>query len=114
MHELKVIQDIFPLVEKVAKENRLKSISRVVLSIGKLRQVQSEFLQFAFAAVAENTIAKGAELVIKPIPVTLLCQDCKKQFEVQENFYVCPECNGVSLECLTGKEIILESVDGER
>lgn len=113
MHELKIIQDIFPLIEKVAKENRLKSINKVVLSIGKLRQVKSEFLQFAFVTLAKNTIAKDATLIIQQIPVTVSCQSCKKQFAVEENIYICPKCGSVTLEVLTGKEIILESVDGE-
>jgi hydrogenase nickel incorporation protein HypA/HybF len=113
MHELKIIQDIFPLIEKVAKENNLKAVNKVVLSVGKLRQVEPNFLRFAFTHVAEDTIAKDAELEIKLIPVTVICQDCKKRFEIQENFYVCPECNGVALEVLTGKEVVLENIDGE-
>lgn len=114
MHELKIIQDIFPLIEKVAKENHLRLINKVVLSIGELRQVQKEFLQFAFANIAQDTIASGAELVIKPIPVTMFCESCKKQFTVKKDVYICPGCSGVTLNCLTGKEVILESVDGER
>lgn len=112
MHELTMIQEVFPLIEAVAKKNHLKSINKVVLSVGELRQVQSGFLQFAFAVVAESTIAKGAELVINLIPVAVFCQDCKKEFTVHENVYICPECGGVSLNFLTGKELILESIDG--
>jgi len=113
MHELKIIEEIFPLIESVAKENHLKSINKVVLGIGELRQVKSEFLQFAFTNLAKNTIADGAELIIELIPITVFCQDCKKQFTVKENAYICPQCEGASLEILTGKEVILESVDGE-
>lgn len=112
MHELKIIQDIFPLMEKVAKENHLKSINKVVLAIGNLRQIQEEFLQFAFKTIAQDTIAKGSELVIKKVPICVFCRGCQQKFEVKENAYVCPHCNGVSLEIVTGKEIILESVDG--
>lgn len=112
MHELKIIQDIFPLIEKVAKENHLRSINKVVLAIGNLRQIQEEFLQFAFKTVARDTIAKGSVLTIKQVPICVFCHNCKQKFEVKENAYVCPHCNGVSLEILTGKEIILESVDG--
>ncbi|MBU0744427.1 MAG: hydrogenase maturation nickel metallochaperone HypA [Gammaproteobacteria bacterium] len=112
MHELKIIQDIFPMLEKVAKDNHLKSINKVTLGVGKLRQVQTDFLQFAFATVAKDTIAKGAELIIKIIPITVFCDSCKKQFNLEEHVYVCPKCGGVRLEILTGKEIIIESVDG--
>lgn len=113
MHELKIIQDIFPIIEKLAKENHLVKVNQVVLQVGKLRQVQSDFLQFAFKAVAKNTIAEGAKLIIKLVPITVSCDSCQKQFGVEDNIYICPECSRTSLEIVTGREIILESVDGE-
>ncbi len=113
MHELKIIQDVFPIIENVAKENHLKSINKVFLQVGGLRQVVPEFLQFAFATVAKDTIAAGAELIIELIPITARCKNCQKQFTVGENIYVCPHCDSSDLEILTGKEIVLAGVDGE-
>ena len=113
MHELKIIQDVFPLLENVAKENNLKSINKVVLGVGKLRQVQSDFLKFAFEIIAKGTIAEGAELVINLIPITIFCSFCDKKFDLSEHVYACPECDSVAIEVLTGKEIIIESIDGE-
>ena len=112
MHELGIIREIFPLIEKIAKENNFKSITRVVLSIGRLRQVKDQFLYFAFETVAKDTIAAGAELIINTIPITVNCHNCNKQFTVSENIYICPDCDSGSLEILTGKEVILESIDG--
>jgi hydrogenase nickel incorporation protein HypA/HybF len=114
MHELKIIQDVFPIIENVAKKNRLKSVAKVVLQVGALRQVTSEFLQFAFAAVAKDTIAAGAELIIELIPITARCKVCCRQFKVEENIYICPYCYSSDLEISTGKEIILKSIDGEK
>ena len=113
MHELKIIQDVFPIIENVAKENHLKSVTKVVLQVGALRQVVLEFLRFAFATVATDTVAAGAELIIESIPITARCKTCHEQFTVGENIYICPHCDHSDLEILTGKEIILESVDGE-
>lgn len=114
MHELKIIQDIFPIIKNVARKNHLKSINKVFLRVGKLRQVVLEFLQFAFATVAQDTIAANAELIVKLIPITATCKTCQQQFAVGENIYICPYCDSVDLEILTGKEIVLESVEGER
>lgn len=113
MHELKIIQDIFPVIEDVAAVNDLKTISKVYLEVGELRQVIGEFLQFAFATVAKDTIAARAELVIKPIPVTAKCRNCQRRVEVEKHSYVCPYCGGVGLDILTGKEIVLASMEGE-
>lgn len=113
MHELKIIQDVFPIIENVAKKNHLVSINKVFLQVGSLRQVIFEFLQFAFVTVAKDTIAAGAELIIEEIPITARCKSCQKQFNVGENIYICPYCDKVNLEILTGKEIILSGIDGE-
>jgi hydrogenase nickel incorporation protein HypA/HybF len=114
MHELKIIQDIFPIIENTAKKNHLKSINKVFLMVGGLRQVVLEFLQFAFKVVAEDSIAANAELIVKLIPVTACCKKCRQQFNVGENIYICPHCDSSDLEVLTGKEIVLESIEGER
>ena len=114
MHELKIIQDIFPVITNVAAANDLKTISKVYLEVGELRQVIGEFLQFAFAAVAKETIAAGAELVIKPILVTAKCNNCQQKVGVEKHSYICPYCGSVGLDILTGKEIVLVSVEGER
>ena len=112
MHELKIIQDIFPMIEAVAQKNHLKSINRVVLQVGVLRQVVSEFLRFAFSEVAKNTIAENAELVIEPIPVTVCCRFCKLESKPVANIYICSGCGSSNLEVLTGKEIILATING--
>jgi hydrogenase nickel incorporation protein HypA/HybF len=114
MHELNIIQNIFPIIENVAKENHLKRVTKIFLKVGGLRQVVSEFLQFTFATVAKGTIAENAELIIELILVTARCKKCQQQFIVEDNVYICPHCDSVALEILTGKEIILESVEGER
>jgi hydrogenase nickel incorporation protein HypA/HybF len=113
MHEFKIIQDIFPIIENVVRENHLKSVNKVYLQIGKLRQVVLEFLQFAFTTATKNTVAAGAELIIELIPITAKCRTCQRQFAVEENIYICPHCNNSNLEILTGKEIVLVSVEGE-
>ncbi|MEI8055377.1 MAG: hydrogenase maturation nickel metallochaperone HypA [bacterium] len=113
MHELKIIQDIFPVVENTAKKNRLKSVTRVVLQIGALRQAIFEFLQFAFATVAKGTVADGAELIIELIPITAQCKACHKKLTVKESIYICPYCDSSDLAIIAGKEIILDSIDGE-
>jgi hydrogenase nickel incorporation protein HypA/HybF len=112
MHELSIIQNIFPIIEKVAKENHLKVVNKVFLKVGGLRQVVLEFMSFAFATVAKGTIAENAELIIELIPVAARCKKCQQQFTVDGNVYVCPHCDGADLEILTGKEIVLESVEG--
>ena len=112
MHELSLIQNIFATILKIAADNQLQRITKVTLQIGQLRQVVPEFLQFAFTATAKDTIAAEAQLVIEHIPITVLCQSCSQKFTVTENIYICPYCQSTKLEILSGKEIIIASIEG--
>lgn len=114
MHELSIIQNIYNTIKDIAAENNLKVIKKVYLKIGALRQVVPEFLTFAFEHVTADSLAQGAELIIEVIPVQILCHTCQQQHTVTDNFYVCPNCNSADIEIITGKEIVLASIEGEQ
>ena len=114
MHELSIITSIFDILEQVAEENRLITITRVKLNIGKLQQIVPDMLSFAFETVAEGTKAEGAHLEVQELPVTMQCQTCRSEFLVEEQIFICPECSSTALHMLQGMEILLESVEGEQ
>ncbi len=113
MHEFSIIQGIFKLLEDIAKQNKLIKINKVTLRIGKLRQVVPEFLQFAFEHSSADTIAENAELIIEEMPIKMKCETCQHEFTVERNTYICPKCEAVKLTVLTGKEVLIASIDGE-
>ena len=113
MHEFGIIHNIIKMLEEVGKENNLKIINKVTIRIGKLRQVFPDFLQFAFENMSQNTIAQNAELIIKEIPIKMKCNSCKQEFIVECNTYICPTCGEACLEMLSGKEVYIESIEGE-
>ncbi|MGD9152334.1 MAG: hydrogenase maturation nickel metallochaperone HypA [Gammaproteobacteria bacterium] len=113
MHEFSIMQGVFKLLEDIAVKNNLIKINKVILRIGKLRQVFPDFLRFAFENISKDTIADGAELIIEEIPITMRCKSCNQEFTVEHHTYVCPVCGAVKLELLTGKEVLIASVEGE-
>jgi hydrogenase nickel incorporation protein HypA/HybF len=114
MHEFGIIQNIFKVIEDVAAKNQLRSVNKVVLRIGGLRQVVPEFLRFAFETISKGTIAENAELIITEVPIKVKCHACAKEYVVKQRIYVCPECNEGKCEVLSGKEIMVESIEGEK
>ncbi len=71
MHDLIAAQDIVKIATKMAKKNKLKSISRIVVSLGRIvahgEEISPENLQFNFKLVKRNTIAENAILVINKV-----------------------------------------------
>ncbi len=113
MHEFSIIQDILKTVKQTAANNHLKKVNKATLEIGQLRQCVPEFLQFAFEILAKDTVASGAELIVREISVKALCLHCRKEFKIENNSYSCPYCDSMDLDVLSGKEVVLASIEGD-
>jgi hydrogenase nickel incorporation protein HypA/HybF len=114
MHEFSLMEDLFKLIKDLAEKNKLKRVTKITLQIGKLRQVQPDFLEFAFEIISKDTIASDAKLIIQEIPVVMECKSCGEEFKVEENTFICAKCASSDLVLKKGKEIILENIEGEK
>lgn len=114
MHEFSIVENIVTLLKQIAKDNNFVSIKKATLKVGKLRQIVPENMKFAFGVLTKDTVASSAELIIEEVPVKVFCKSCKNEFIVTDNVYVCPNCSSFELEILTGKEIVLENIEGEK
>jgi len=69
MHDLVAAQDIVKIATQMAKRNKLKSISKIVVRLGKIvahqEEITPENLQFNFELVKRNTPAEKASLIIQ-------------------------------------------------
>lgn len=113
MHEFSIVSSMFDILMKIAEENRLIKIEQVTLSVGKMRQIVPLAMETAFAAVAKDTIAEGAKLVLEYIPIKMRCATCGEEFDVNASIYVCPKCGSSRLELLQGQELIIKNIEGE-
>lgn len=69
MHDLVAAQDIVKIATKIAKKNKLKSISKIVVRLGNIVEhseaITPENLLFNFELVKRNTLAERSTLQIK-------------------------------------------------
>jgi len=70
MHDLVAAQDIVKMATQIAKKNKLKSVSKIVVRLGNIVEhseaITPENLKFNFELVKRNTLAEKARLIIKP------------------------------------------------
>ncbi len=96
MHEHKLAREILPSLEKLARDNGLKKVTRIVLDVGMLHCVEADFLAHSFEHAFEGTIFEGAQTDINIV----------EPGETLTN----PD-GGTTIA--TGREIIIKKIEGE-
>lgn len=113
MHELSIMNSLFDILQDIAKENNLKKIYKVTLSVGKMRQIVPVAMEMAFTAVTNGSVAEGAKLEMESIPIKMRCSSCGDEFLVEHNIFICPNCESSKLEIISGDELIIKNIEGE-
>lgn len=113
MHEMSIAQSIVDIILQESGNHNVNRVLSVALKVGELSAVEIESLRFCFELVTKGTSAEGARLDIERVQVTCRCQDCGANFKVQELVFSCPSCQGVRVEMLSGRELSVESFEGE-
>ncbi|MDA3939499.1 MAG: hydrogenase maturation nickel metallochaperone HypA [Spirochaetia bacterium] len=113
MHELTVVSNIFKIILETAEKNNLSKISKITLKVGRQRHLAPDLMKFAFDSVSKNTIAYGASLDIERVDIQMKCRSCDIDFTVKNNTYLCIACGSANLETIAGKDLLIESIEGE-
>lgn len=95
MHELPITEKILTIVLKHAEQNGLKAIHSITLHIGRLADLQDEWLQHYFNYLSKDTIARDARLIIVQEPIKLQCGSCGTIIETEKRDLqdmACPHC----------------------
>lgn len=71
MHDLHEADRILKLVLEHAKKNKLKRVTKIKIGLGKIiehgSEIDPENLKFNVNLLAKNTMADGAEVVVRKI-----------------------------------------------
>ena len=113
MHELPVTENILAIALRHAEGAGAKRITALYLTIGQLSSIVDDSIQFYWDIVSEGTVAKGARLHFKRIPVRLKCLDCGQEYAPDGSELACPACKGTKIKVEAGEEFFLESIEVE-
>jgi len=107
MDEREVASQVLAAVDTAAYRNSATRVARVHLAIGGRRALDLELLQSVFAVAARGTVADGARLSVKVLPVRHRCQNCGNNFEASGAECPCAECGHPHTEMIGGEELQL-------
>ena len=110
MHELSLAEAI---VDVAVRHAAGRQVSKVEVSVGHLRQVVPEALEFAFGLVAQGTALDGATLAIAHVPAAGRCRACGAD-SVMDGFPLCcAVCGGLEMDVLSGEELSVDALEIE-
>ncbi|MDD5167204.1 MAG: hydrogenase maturation nickel metallochaperone HypA [Syntrophales bacterium] len=114
MHELPITEGILKIVLKHAAVNSVQKVVGIHLRVGKLSDLQDEWIQRYFDYLSRGTVAEGAKLKIERIPVMLECNACATSYEVDVEKMgdaVCPACGKKESRLVSGREYYIKDME---
>ncbi|AIZ56299.1 putative hydrogenase nickel incorporation protein HypA [Candidatus Methanoplasma termitum] len=123
MHEVSVMADLIEAIKKELERYDVVSVKEVYLIVGKLTNLGSEQLEFAFEIMSKDSILDGSKLTIKEEEIEVRCSQCGYEGPVnnmdigeESHFSVpilsCPKC-GSAVIITAGKSCRVSSIDIE-
>jgi hydrogenase nickel incorporation protein HypA/HybF len=113
MHELSVTESILEIALRHAQAQNAKRITDLYLVLGQWSSLVDDSVQFYWDIISDGTIAKGATLHFRRVPVTLTCLDCGQEYQPTSEELICPNCGGTRVKVKSGDEFRLEAIDVE-
>jgi hydrogenase nickel incorporation protein HypA/HybF len=114
MHEATLAQNIIDDIERRIEDGEIMGdIRSVFLSVGRLTSVVPDNLTFLFKVLSRGTALDGALLDIERIPIRAMCKACGERFEIEDVYFFCKECGSPELDVLSGRELLIKSVEVE-
>ncbi len=114
MHEMSIAQALLNLAMEEAQKHHLTRVTRLTVQVGEMAAVIPEVLSFSFSILTPHTLLEGATMEIEVVPIVAQCPHCHILFEVEHLNFRCPDCGVVSDTVLSGQELLLISIDGEK
>ena len=114
MHELAITQNILDIVLNEAKTAQANKITKINLVIGELSGIASDCVQFYFDFLKKDNAAEAATIDFRLVPTEMRCRDCLTSFNPKDPVWTCPNCQGTSLEVISGRECYVESIEVEQ
>jgi hydrogenase nickel incorporation protein HypA/HybF len=114
MHELAVCQALIDQVETIAGQHHARQVNEIFVEIGPLSGVEPALLEQAFDIASAGTVADGAKLVIRTLPVRVSCRQCGAITTALPSRLVCGVCNDWQTQLVSGDEMLLASLEFTR
>ena len=116
MHELSIVQNIVETADAFARENEIRNIQFLTVTIGANTGVIPRYVRMYYKDLCADTALEGSELRIEEMESECFCRECGEVFKPgkkQPQLITCPACGGDDLEVLHGNELMIKEIGYE-
>ena len=131
MHEWALAEAVASTAIKIADKEKIKHLTLIKITIGELRNLDTEILKFAINQF--NSSLKKTDIKFTTQKSLLKCRVCNHKWdfsqsekdlsnnssesihfipELAHTFVKCPDCGSTDFEVLKGQSIWIESIEG--
>lgn len=114
MHELPITETILKIAISHAEKNDVRRIMRIHLQVGRLSDLQDDWMQRYFDHLSRGTLAEGAKLQIERTPIRLACDGCGESYSVEADDDIdrpCPQCGEKNGRLTGGREYTITNME---
>jgi len=114
MHELPITESILKIVLKHAERNQVQKVVTIHLRVGKLSDLEDDWIQRYFDYLSKGSVAEGAKLKIERTPIMVACNACSTAYEVEMaamSDTACPACGEKGGSLLSGREYYIKDME---
>ena len=101
---------IVNIAEDQVKKAAATRVDKIELEIGDLAGIELSALDFAWGPATRNSVLEHAEREIIQIPGRARCMECDAEFQVENLFDLCPQCQSFVTELLSGKGLRVKAL----
>jgi len=113
MHELALTEGIINIINSQREQEHFSRVEEIRLRVGEYSGIIPDCLRDCFPIAAKGTAAEGARLVIEPVKASFRCTDCGYEGGIERKSACCPNCGGVNVRMIAGREFYVESLKVE-
>lgn len=100
------------VVDAVLQAAAGRLVRSVVLSVGRLREIDPANFQFSFQLLTRGTPAAQATLHLCEVPMSIRCRDCNRITACSTPSFECT-CGRRNVEVASGQEFSIDEIDFE-
>lgn len=109
MHEMSVAESMLDVIsDQLGGRVELLTCSIV---LGPLSGISADSLQFCFTEVSRQLGFGSPELIVRKVPAQAHCNECGRDYAMENAFDLCPDCKSLSRSVQGGDDFAIESVE---